>query len=77
VKTVQKWSDAIQSAGGSSVLEMTSWLRKATLDAMGESMFSTMRFWSVYSPKIAAFDYRFDTLDEGHDDLSKAYSNLL
>ncbi|KIJ34130.1 hypothetical protein M422DRAFT_35204 [Sphaerobolus stellatus SS14] len=60
-KTTDRWNKIIQKAGGKGEIEMTSWLSKATLDAMGET----------------AFDYKFDSLDDGHSELSKSYSNLI
>lgn len=60
-KMVQKWIDLIADDNGqSTVIEVTNWLSRATLDAIGE----------------AAFDYQFDALDEPNSPLVKAYSNV-
>jgi len=60
-KMTMKWNDLLQEMGGKGVLEMTSWLSKTTLDAMGETV----------------FEYNFDSLDEGHRELTQVYSNLI
>ncbi|KIJ34127.1 hypothetical protein M422DRAFT_263776 [Sphaerobolus stellatus SS14] len=60
-KTTQKWNEIVQRMGGQGVIEMTSWMSKTTLDAMGET----------------AFNYKFDSLDDGHSDLSRVYTNLI
>ncbi|KAK0442017.1 cytochrome P450 [Desarmillaria tabescens] len=60
-KMVQKWIDLITDDNGqSTVIEVTNWLSRATLDAIGE----------------AAFDYQFNALDEPNSPLVKAYSNV-
>ncbi|PBK60199.1 cytochrome P450 [Armillaria solidipes] len=60
-KMVQKWIDLIADDNGqSTVIEVTNWLSRATLDAIGE----------------ATFDYQFNALDEPNSPLVKAYSNV-
>ncbi|KAK0239393.1 cytochrome P450 [Armillaria nabsnona] len=60
-KMVQKWIELITDDNGqSTVIEVTNWLSRATLDAIGE----------------AAFDYQFNAVDEPNSPLVKAYSNV-
>ncbi|RDB25147.1 hypothetical protein Hypma_007406 [Hypsizygus marmoreus] len=61
-KLGEKWKDIILSTSEQScVLDMPSWISRATLNAIGE----------------AAFDYDFGAMDEADNALGKAYSNLL
>ncbi|PPQ93824.1 hypothetical protein CVT25_013533 [Psilocybe cyanescens] len=60
-KVVHKWKDIVDlSASQESVLDVSDWIARATLDAMG----------------AAAFDYRFDILENGNNELGKTYTNL-
>ncbi|KAF8589249.1 cytochrome P450 [Ramaria rubella] len=61
-RTVSKLKDQVSQNGGTSaVVNITSWLSRTTLDAIG----------------AAAFDYQFGAIDEGSDNkLSNAYNNL-
>ncbi|KAK0192529.1 cytochrome P450 [Armillaria mellea] len=60
-KMSQKWKDNIEiSPDRSAVLDVSSWISRATLDAIGQ----------------AAFDYQFGALDNSDNPLAKAYSNL-
>ncbi|KAF8582153.1 cytochrome P450 [Ramaria rubella] len=61
-KTLSKWRVCISHGGGTSaVLDMPTWLSKTTLDAIGE----------------AAFNYDFCAIDEGNNELSEQFRNLL
>lgn len=60
-KMCRKWEEEIElSTDQSVVLDVTSWISRATLDAIG----------------YAAFDYSFGALDDSGNQLTKAYSNL-
>ncbi|KAK0202327.1 cytochrome P450 [Desarmillaria ectypa] len=60
-KMCNKWRDEIElSADQSIALDVTSWISRATLDAIG----------------YAAFDYSFGALDDSDNQLTKAYANL-
>ncbi|SJL11330.1 uncharacterized protein ARMOST_14733 [Armillaria ostoyae] len=57
----QKWKDSIEvSSDQSAVIDVSSWISRATLDAIGQ----------------AAFDYQFGALDDSDNALAKAYYNL-
>ena len=55
------------------------WLSRATLDIIGEGMCSQFRrahrLW-VLNNSTAAFDYDYNTLDDGGSTLSKGYENI-
>ncbi|KAK0188354.1 cytochrome P450 [Armillaria mellea] len=56
-----KWKDEIElSPDQSIVLDVTSWISRATLDSIG----------------YAAFDYSFGALDDSDNQLTKVYTNL-
>ncbi|KAK0238250.1 cytochrome P450 [Armillaria nabsnona] len=60
-KMAQKWKDSIEvSSDQSAVMDVSSWISRATLDAIGQ----------------AAFDYQFGALDDSDNALAKAYYNL-
>ncbi|KAK0489455.1 cytochrome P450 [Armillaria novae-zelandiae] len=60
-KMCNKWKDEIElSTDQSIVLDVTSWISRATLDAIG----------------YAAFDYSFGALDDSDNQLTKVYTNL-
>ncbi|KAJ8475067.1 hypothetical protein ONZ45_g15739 [Pleurotus djamor] len=55
----QKWKDQIQ-ANNNNNFNVSRWLARATLDAIGE----------------AAFDYDFEAIDNGNGELTKSFDNL-
>ncbi|KAK0215088.1 cytochrome P450 [Armillaria fumosa] len=60
-KMCNKWKEEIElSTDQSIVLDVTSWISRATLDAIG----------------YAAFDYSFGALDDSDNQLTKVYTNL-
>ncbi|KAI0738426.1 cytochrome P450 [Daedaleopsis nitida] len=60
-KLAEKWSKELASSG-TDVVDMliNKWMSRVTLDIIGE----------------AAFDFQFDSLDNGNNPLSRAYENL-
>ncbi|KAG7442653.1 cytochrome P450 [Guyanagaster necrorhizus] len=61
-KMASKWKELISTSDNQSViLDIPSWVSRATLDAIGE----------------AAFDYQFGALDDSTNPLTTAYTNLL
>ncbi|SJL12070.1 uncharacterized protein ARMOST_15491 [Armillaria ostoyae] len=61
-KMCNKWKDEIELSNDQSiVLDVTSWISRAALDAIG----------------YAAFDYSFGALDDSDNQLTKVYTNLL
>ena len=59
---MEKWKKTIDStAQPSAVINTTSDMTKATLDAIG----------------IVAFDYSFNALDDGNNELTQAYQDIL
>ncbi|KAF8814485.1 cytochrome P450 [Phlegmacium glaucopus] len=60
-KLTNRWNDIIlASPDKSCIVDMPRWASLATLDAMGE----------------AGFDYQFESMDGGDNELGQAYSNL-
>lgn len=59
------------------VFDLTTWISKATLDAMGVGMSNCQRMAAIALIHfVAAFDYHFGTLDNTNDELGNAYANL-
>ena len=58
---IRLWSDLVNaSPDESTILDLPSWISRATLDAIG----------------LAAFDYEFGALDDGDNELSKSFRNI-
>ncbi|KAF4590203.1 hypothetical protein EYR40_009398 [Pleurotus pulmonarius] len=57
-RMIQKWKDLIQA--GEQTINVTPWLTRSTLDAIGET----------------AFDYRFDALEDAQSELSESFKYL-
>ena len=57
-----KWNEILSSSRDeASVLDVSGWFARATLDSLGE----------------AAFDYRFDALNDDDNELNRAYFGAL
>lgn len=72
-----------QSQNASIVVDIPAWLSRTTLDAIGKGraiVVTTIQsdFFSFFFFFIpAVFDYDFGALDDGDNELSAAYDNLL
>ena len=64
--------------GGAAVIEMTGWLSRTTLDAIGEGEHDRpfQKRYNAYNT-IAGFDYKFGALEDDQNELSRVYRNLM
>ena len=59
---VRLWSDLVNASRDESIiLDLPSWISRAALDAIG----------------LAAFDHEFGALDDGDNELSRSFRNIL
>ena len=80
LQLVDKWHEVIEgsASGGSSVIDIPSWLSKATLDAYVAAPRHPYPTYELVSRiGMGAFEYEFGALDGLDNPLAKTYSNLL
>jgi len=75
-----KWMEIISNSKESSVVfDVSAWLSRATLDAMGEGKSyarNTITFF-IISFNSAAFDVRFGSIDDNKSALARSYSSMM
>lgn len=82
-KLTQKWKDLLETAVSESdhVLNVHTWLARATLDAIGEgTVYRSITFNLCTSQAylyIVAFDYQCGALDEKENPVMETYKNML
>jgi hypothetical protein len=74
-----KWMEIISnSKEGSVVFDIPTWLSRATLDAIGEGTCCPGVHNHIFlSPFSAAFDVRFNSVDNNEDALARSYRNIM
>lgn len=67
------------SQGDSVIMNISPWVSRATLDAIGEGKYFSERLSSLFVSQfcVAAFDYQLGALENGDNELSKAYNNMM
>ena len=77
-----KWKDLLLSSESPSdglAMDITGWLFRATLDAIGEGESTSLmrRMFVKLNFGLAAFDYKVGALDDKETDLARGYNNLM
>src|SRR5882757_3921714 len=73
-----KWMDIISnSKEQSAVLDVSPWLSRAAMDAIGEGKVYAGTHLPFFSLPSAGFDIHFGCIDSNENALGRAYSNLL
>lgn len=81
VQMTNQWTDIlVSSPGQSAVLNVATWLSRATMDSIGEGMKARLLLAStslLINNLAAAFDYQFGALTNSKNEFMEAYMGLM